>query len=313
MFLLYLMMSVFTVVELNCENFFDCQHDSLKHDEQFLPTSVYHWTPHRYWTKVNRIGQTIISCGENENGWQLPDLVGLCEVENDSCLIALTKRSLLRHARYEYVMTNSPDERGIDVALLYSPFSFRLLHWHAIRVQPLPQMRPTRDILYAKGKIVTDDTLHVFVLHAPSRMGGETFTRQHRRSVCNTLLQTIDSIRQASAHPRFLVMGDFNDYSHDKNIQLLVEYGLKEVSANAKGNNGAKATYRFRGEWGSLDHIFLDALSAQAVQKCYIHDASFLLEKDEKYGGVKPHRNYQGPRYLNGFSDHLPLVLQLNW
>ena len=117
-YVLSLLLGIFTVVELNCENLFDCQHDSLKHDEQFLPTSDYHWTLHRYWTKINRIGQTILSCGESTNGWSLPDMVGLCEVENDSCLIALTRRSLLRHARYEYVMTHSPDERGIDVALL---------------------------------------------------------------------------------------------------------------------------------------------------------------------------------------------------
>ena len=85
------------------------------------------------------------------------------------------------------------------------------------------------------------------------------------------------------------------------------------MSANAKGTNGAKATYRFRGEWGSLDHIFLDKSSAALVQECYVHDAPFLLEKDEKYGGVKPRRNYQGPRNLNGFSDHLPLVMRINW
>lgn len=312
-YVLSLLLGVFTVVELNCENLFDCQHDSLKHDEQFLPTSDYHWTSHRYWTKVNRIGQTILSCGESANGWSLPDMVGLCEVENDSCLIALTRRSLLRHARYEYVMTHSPDERGIDVALLYSPFSFQLLDWHAIPIHPVKDMRPTRDVLYAKGRVVTGDTLHVFVVHAPSRMGGESFTRSHRRIVGDILLQTIDSIRLVSTRPRILVMGDFNDYSSDKNILRLVQSGLVEVSANAKGTHGAKATYRFRGEWGSLDHIFLDKSSAALVQECYVHDVPFLLEKDEKYGGVKPRRNYQGPRCLNGFSDHLPLVMRINW
>ena len=91
-----------------------------------MPDSPRHWTRTKYWQKLNRIGQAIIACGEIAAVGRLPDIVGLCEVENDSVLFDLTRRSLLRKARYEYVMTSSNDARGIDVALLYSPFSFRL-------------------------------------------------------------------------------------------------------------------------------------------------------------------------------------------
>ena len=189
-----LLISLFTFVELNCENLFDCQHDSLKNDIEFLPGGAYHWTRTRYWQKLDRIGQTILSCGEqqvtnqlsprskaskrkeggvnNGKSWQLPDMVALCEVENDSVLHDLTRRSLLRNACYEYVMTNSPDERGIDVALMYSPYSFRLIDSHSVRVKPIKGMRPTRDILYASGVTVSGDTLHVIVAHLPSRRGG---------------------------------------------------------------------------------------------------------------------------------------------
>ena len=131
MILSLLLTSLFTLVELNCENLFDCQHDSLKQDYEFLPTSDHHWTRTRYWRKLNRIGQEIIACGEMDSTWMLPDLVALCEVENDTVMRDLTKRSLLRKARYEYLMTHSPDVRGIDVALLYSPFSFRPIHQNA--------------------------------------------------------------------------------------------------------------------------------------------------------------------------------------
>ena len=124
-----------TIVELNAENLFDTRHDTLKNDYEFLPDSPRHWTRTKYWEKLNRTGQTIIACGEDSSGWHLPDIVGLCEVENDSVLFDLTRRSLLRKARYEYVMTASDDRRGIDVALLYSPYSFRLLRWHAVRVR----------------------------------------------------------------------------------------------------------------------------------------------------------------------------------
>lgn len=309
----WLLIGIFTFVELNCENLFDCVDDPITQDEQFLPSSDYHWTLSRYWRKINRTGQTILSCGEDGNDWSLPDMVALCEVENDSCMVDLTKRSLLRKARYEYVMTHSPDERGIDVALLYSPLTFQLLHYHSIRVNPLPDMRPTRDILYACGLTGERDTLHVFVVHAPSRSEGEQPTRAHRRVVANRLLASIDSLRSVSANARIMIAGDFNDYSSDENIQFIGQHGLKDVSSKAVGRHGAKATYRYQGEWGSLDHIFVDEPTSHSLAECSVHDAPFLLEKDEKYGGVKPFRNYLGPRYKNGYSDHLPLVARFNW
>lgn len=309
----WLLIGIFTFVELNCENLFDCVDDPITQDEQFLPSSDYHWTYSRYWRKINRTAQTILSCGEAGNDWSLPDMVALCEVENDSCMVDLTKRSLLRKARYEYVMTHSPDERGIDVALLYSPLTFQLLHYHSIRVNPLPDMRPTRDILYACGLTGERDTLHVFVVHAPSRSEGEQPTRAHRRVVANRLLASIDSLRSVSANARIMIAGDFNDYSSDENIQFIGQHGLKDVSSKAVGRHGAKATYRYQGEWGSLDHIFVDDPTSHSLAECSVHDAPFLLEKDEKFGGVKPFRNYLGPRYKNGYSDHLPLVARFNW
>ena len=117
----FVLASFLTFVELNCENLFDCRHDSLKQDTEWLPDGARHWTPARYWRKLNNLGQEILSCQEDG----VPDLVALVEVENDTCLFDLTHRSLLRNAGYEYLMTESPEVRGIDVALLYQPFSFR--------------------------------------------------------------------------------------------------------------------------------------------------------------------------------------------
>ena len=298
-----------TIVELNAENLFDTRHDTLKNDYEFLPDSPRHWTRTKYWQKLNRIGQTIIACGEDSSGWTLPDIVGLCEVENDSVLFDLTRRSLLRKARYEYVMTASDDVRGIDVALLYSPFSFRLIKADTIRVLPLSEMRPTRDILHVEGEIENGDTLHIFLLHAPSRMGGELYSRPFRKHVMERLCSAIDSLRSQYANPKLLVMGDFNDYAYSPSLQLAYEHGLFNVATGAHGRNGAKGTYRYHGEWGSLDQILVSENLRSWVKDCRINDAPFLLEKDTKYGGVKPRRNYNGMRFNNGFSDHLPLVL----
>ena len=305
---LYLLLGVFTFVELNCENLFDTQHDSLKQDMEYLPESYHHWNKSRYWNKLNHIGQSIIACGKHENKWLLPDLVALCEVENDSVVRDLTKRSLLRQARYEYVMTESPDVRGIDVALLYSPFSFKLLRWNSIRVTPIKGMRSTRDILYAAGQLINDDTLHVFVVHAPSRMGGELATRDHRMAVAKRLVEAVDSVRNHSNNAKIVIAGDFNDYQKDVSIQYVMHHDFLDVSASALGNHGAKGTYKYRGEWGSLDHIFCSDPLIPFFKCCYVADFPFLLTEDEIYGGVQPLRNFHGARYQNGFSDHLPLV-----
>ena len=313
-----------TFVSLNCENLFDCRHDSLKDDTQWLPDGENHWTTTRYWRKVNNIGQEILACGDptpgpspagrgalnREDAGQIPDLVALCEVENDSVLVDITRRSLLRNARYQYVATDSPDPRGIDVALLYSPFTFQLLHHHALRVEPLPDMHPTRDILYVCGRLITGDTLHVYVVHAPSRSGGEHLTRDHRLQVARRLTQSIDSIHTFSPQALIVVAGDFNDFGRARSLRAIEEAGMTDVSRDARGENGAEGTYRHQGEWNMLDHVFASPRMAARVSDCHIFDAPFLLEPDETYGGVKPRRYYMGPRYLAGFSDHLPLVVR---
>jgi len=303
-----LLISLFTFVELNCENLFDCQHDTLKADTEFLPDGVYHWTTHRYWQKLNRMGQTVLACGGEGADWQVPDMVALCEVENDTVMRDLTKRSLLRKARYEYVMTDSPDDRGADVALMYSPFSFALINHRSVRIDCVEGMRPTRDILYASGQLLTGDTLHVIVAHFPSRRGGELHSRPFRVAAARRLCEIVDSVRLLRHNAKIIVAGDFNDYAGAKSLAMICERGLADVSEKATGTHGAKGTYRYHGEWGSLDHILASASVARGLVECAVMDAPFLLCQDEKYGGLQPRRNYLGPKYVDGFSDHLPLV-----
>ena len=298
-----LLASWLTLVELNCENLFDCQHDSLKQDTEWLPASVRHWTPDRYWRKLNHIGQEILSCQKEG----VPDLVALVEVENDSVLHDLTRRSLLRNAGYEYLMTESPDVRGIDVALLYQPFTFRPVCYDYLPITPLEGMRPTRDILYVQGETLHGDTLHVFVVHAPSRYGGERQTRPNRQIVADRLVQ---AIRLLPANAKIVVAGDFNDDAASPALQYLSANGLHNVTAEVQGTHGARATYRYEGLWQSIDHVLVSPMLLAHVKQALINDAPFLLEEDKKYGGVKPLRTFNGLRYQRGFSDHLPLVVR---
>lgn len=306
MFLTLILSSFLTFMELNCENLFDTRHDSLKNDLEFLPDGSYKWMPYRYWAKLNHLGQEIVAQSN-----PIPDFVAVCEVENDSVMFDLTRRSLLRNAGYEYVMTSSPDERGIDVALLYQPASFALLHSHSIRIKPLPDTRPTRDILYVSGRVITGDTLHVFVVHAPSRRGGERESRPYRLQVASQLAEAVDSIYALQSGAKIIVAGDFNDYHDSPALEYLYQHHLINISAGARGSHGAKATYRWHGEWRSLDQILLSESMQHQENACRIGDLPFLLEDDEKYGGKKPYRTYLGPRYLGGYSDHLPLVARI--
>ena len=298
-----------TVVELNCENLFDCQHDSLKQDTEFLPEATRHWTRKRYWQKLNNIAQELLSTCDDG----IPDLIALCEVENDSVLHDLSRRSLLRNAGYEYVMTDSPDLRGIDVALLYSPVSFALMGSQSLRVMPVEGMRPTRDILYVSGRILSGDTLHLFVVHAPSRYGGERHSRPFRQAVAERLCQSVDSIRAISPDASILVAGDFNDEADGPIVTYIGQHGLVNLTKDAHGQNDVKGTYRYQGQWGSIDHILGTPYIYNKVEKAYIHAPKFLLEEEKTYGGVRPRRTYNGMRYQQGYSDHLPLVLRLRW
>ena len=295
-----------TLVELNCENLFDCYDDSLKQDEEWLPTSVRRWTPKRYWRKQNHIAQEILSCQQEG----IPDLVALVEVENDSVLSHLTRHSLLRHARYQYLMTESPDVRGIDVALLYQPFTFRPFCYETYRITPLENMRPTRDILYVEGEFISGDTLHIFVVHAPSRFGGEKATRPNRQLIADCL---VEAIKQLPSGAKVIIVGDFNDRADDPALKYLEHHSLVNITRNATGGHGAKSTYRYQGEWGSIDHIFVSKVLLNFVEQTFVNDAPFLVEEDKKYGGVKPLRTYIGPRYQLGFSDHLPLVARFRF
>ena len=307
MFLSLLLSSFLTFVELNCENMFDTRHDEGKQDMEFTPDALRHWTGRRYWRKLDSIAQELLSCSDNS----IPDLIALCEVENDSVLHDLTNRSLLRNANYDYIMTSSPDVRGINVALLYSPFSFMPIHSQSIRILPVEGMRPTRDILYVCGQVVTGDTLHVYVVHAPSRYGGERYSRPFRQAVADALCQSLDSLRAVSPDAHVIVAGDFNDEADSPVMKHICQHQLHNLTKGAHGLNGVRGTYRYKGKWGSIDHILGSPSIYNKVDSVYIHAPKFLLEKERFYGGLRPRRTYNGMLYQPGYSDHLPLVLRL--
>jgi endonuclease/exonuclease/phosphatase family metal-dependent hydrolase len=276
-----------TFVELNCENLFDYYDDEGKDDSEYLPEATRHWTKKRYWRKLNNIAQELLSTSDEA----IPDLIALCEVENDSVLHALTHRSLLRNAGYEYLMTSSPDLRGIDVGLLYSPFSFAPINSYSVRVSPIEGMRPTRDVLYVCGEILSGDTLHVFVVHFPSRFGGEKYSRPFRQAAADLLCQSVDSIQAVTSEPKILIAGDFNDGDESLIIKQIEQHDILNLTKEASAPKDVQGTYRYKGQWESIDHILGSPSISNKVCAAFIHAPQFLLEEEKRYGGYRPRRN----------------------
>lgn len=310
----------FRVMFYNVENLFDCEHDSLKNDEEFLPDAARAWHYGRYKDKLAKISQVISAVGE----WDAPALVGVCEVENDRTMRDLTQNSPLKYYQYQYVMTDSPDERGIDVALLWQRDRFRMLSHQAIRVNFEDESRrPTRDILHVTGLIQTGDSLDVFVCHLPSRGGGVKESEPARVFATSLLKQAVDSLYALRASPNILIMGDFNDYPTD--ISIVEGLGAKAPEGeidplklyNLMADKGGDiGTYNYRGEWGILDHLIVSGhllLNTNgfhtANDKTHIASFSFLKTEDEKYGGMRPYRTYYGVKYVGGYSDHFPVYV----
>ena len=283
----------------NVENLFDCRHDTLKNDYDFLPEGSHRWTRRRYWRKLDDISRTLAAVTEEEDQW--PSFIGLCEVENDTVLRDLTRRSPLRRAGYEYVMTESADERGVDVGLLYQPERFRLLESHAVRIPSTQHgFRPTRDILYLSGVLLTGDTLHLLVTHLPSRAGYHRGSGRHRRLAVQTLRQVLDSIGQKD----ILVMGDFNSEPRDPLFRRLCPPLRSLLPQQRRELRKAQGTYFFQGQWGYIDHILVSPSLYAKVRDGRAEAVRFDFLLDEK---GHPWRTFRGPSYAGGFSDHLPL------
>lgn len=315
------------VLEYNVENLFDTIPEDGREDKAFLPLGEKRWNNYRYWRKIGGLCKVIAGVG----GLTPPELIALCEVENGDILNDLTQKTALKRWKYKYIITHSPDRRGIDVALLYQPNSFKVISKKSERIPyNINKEFPTRDILHVTGEVLTGDTLDLFVCHFPSRAGGKSQTEEYRCQVAQVLLQKVDSILNIRCRPATLILGDFNDEYTDRSIaevlQAQCSKTIKEIddkklyllSSNKSLKNGIKGTYKYNGFWSQLDHVIvngqllrIDNCIQTSWQDCQIVDFPFLLKEDVYHGGFKPWSTYLGNYYNGGISDHLPLLIQL--
>ncbi|MBP3227580.1 MAG: endonuclease/exonuclease/phosphatase family protein [Bacteroidaceae bacterium] len=315
----------FRLVEWNVENLFDTLHDEGFDDRDFLPDGAYGWNAQRYRTKLSLVARTLAALG----GSVPVDVMALCEVENDSVLACLTRQTLLARLGYEYVMTHSSDRRGIDVALLYQPMSFRPI---ATREYAVPNDvrggRPLRHILYVKGETSSGDTLYIMVCHLPSRRGGRRASEPARLRASAVMAAVADSLLQADSTAKIIITGDFNDEPHNAAIRFVLsaspppdavkeikQCGLYVLTARLAAEPGISGTYKFRGRWNRLDNIVVSGglLSYSSFHTsesdCAIAALPHLLEPDGRRGEVRVRRTFLGTHFHGGASDHLPLTL----
>ena len=295
----------------NVENFFDPFDDPLKNDNEFTSGSVRHWTWSRFETKRDGLAQTILAAGDV---WgELPALVGLAEVENKLVVSQLVRKTMLDELGYGYVHRESPDERGIDVALLYRRDRLRVVGVDSLRVPGVV----TRDILYVKlsempgqaghddlsGSDRASDTLHAFVVHLPSKRGGAKASGGRREAALTVLVSAVDSLLREDPLRQIVVMGDFNDT--DCSVAGLVSAPRDSLPP---GSFDAPGTLKYHGRWEQIDHFFVTPAIDATMR---IFAPLFLLEPDKAWLGQKPRRTYIGPRHNGGLSDHLPIVMQI--
>ena len=294
------------VVSYNVENLFHPKHDTVCIDSTtFIEKDDYEWTPDgerrwsytRYYRKVENIARVLTNIGE----WDGVDIVGLQEVENALCVKRLCYT--LRPGEYDFVHYESPDPRGIDVALIYKKSRVDTLRTKNL-TPTLSQGEGvvfTRDILYVCAQVDKKDTLHLFVCHLPSQRGGAAESEWKRTAVKEILQRSIDSVYALHPAAKIIVMGDMNsepkeDLDGLRNRMVVESHG----------------THKYQGRWSCLDQFYTSP-ALDSLSRAEIYNAAWIQEPDEKYLDLKPKRTYNGFRYQkDGFSDHLPIVLTVS-
>ena len=314
------------VVSYNVENLFHPKHDSICLDSTtFIEKDDYEWTADgerrwsytRYYRKVENIARVLTNIGE----WDGVDIVGLQEVENALCVKRLCYT--LRPGEYDFVHYESPDPRGIDVALIYKKGRVDTIATRAIRVsaslndgmsaaKPLNGELITRDILYVQARVDKKDTLHFFVCHLPSQRGGAAESEWKRKIAREVLQGAIDSVYEAFRDPKIIVMGDFNKDAPSNSPMKGEGKELRGINYQEPVNGKEIGTHKYQGRWTCLDHFYTSP-SLDSLSRAEIYNAAWIQEPDEKYLDLKPKRTYNGFRYQkDGFSDHLPIVLTVS-
>ncbi|MEO1010334.1 MAG: endonuclease [Bacteroidota bacterium] len=305
-----------TVAFYNLENLFDTIDDPETNDDDYTPNGPKKWSKRRYKKKVYKLAKTISEIG-NGTTKNPPVLVGVAEVENDTVMRDLVSSEPLQHINYGYVHYDSPDERGIDTALIYHKDHFKVLHSEPIALmvyEPDGTRDTTRDILYVHGEL-NGERVHLFVNHWPSRRDGHAGTSYKRVKAARTILEFMTVIEAKFRNPNYIIMGDFNDDPASESIQTLMK-STTLYNPMAKLHSPHRGSANYKRSWSLFDQILVShnffnyEKGTHSFAHANIFDDRFLTEWEGKYKG-SPYRTYVGHKYIGGYSDHFPVYIQL--
>lgn len=314
-----------TIAFYNAENLFDTTNDTLIFDDDRTPKGAFGWTQARYQNKIQLVSKVLSEIGI-EITKTSPDIIGLCEVENEQVLLNLVNHTNLVSQGYGIIHFDSPDDRGIDVALVYKKQAFIPNNSNSHRLllyNPDGNRDYTRDQLVVSG-FLGEEEFHFIVNHWPSRRGGQTRSEPLRIKAAELTKRIIDSINYVKPGAKIVAMGDFND--DPKNISLkkvLRTKGKSKQLDSISLFNPMEKLYRkgagtlaYRDRWNLFDQFLLTPSLLKKEKGSYtywkagIYNPKYLQNTSGRYKGY-PYRTYVGTTYQGGYSDHFPIYLYL--
>ncbi|CAM1359249.1 Endonuclease/Exonuclease/phosphatase family protein [Tenacibaculum sediminilitoris] len=304
----------YTVAFYNVENLFDITDNPKTNDDDFTPSSRLRWNKKKYHRKLSKIASVISQLGSNQSAYP-PAVIGLVEVENAKVVKDLTRNKNLLNFNYKYVHYDSPDERGIDVALMYNNDFFDVISskTHSLLLtDDKGEVDYTRDLLVVKG-VLNNEIVYVLVNHWPSRREGEKQTEDNRIKAAELTRGVIDDIKKEDDTSKFIVMGDFNDNPHDKSVEKYLMSNDLYNPMKELHERGFGTTTHYK-KWHLFDQIMFSKVFFDTEKSDHTFLGAKIFKKDwlriykGKYKG-SPFRSYIGPFYKGGFSDHFPVYI----
>ena len=314
-----------TIAFYNLENLFDTIDNPLKKDEYSPILQMKTNKSEAYWGKIDNMARVLSEIGKEKTG-KSAAIIGICEIENSAILDDLLNTSYFKNQPYDYIHQESPDWRGIDVALIYnttlfSPSdykSYELKAWNdkGYRVR-------TRNQLLVSGYL-DNELIHLIINHWPSQRSGKDKTSYLRNLSAKLTLSILVEIERENRNPKIIIMGDFNDNPTDNSIKkiLAVKSDKKKLKENDLFNpfenmfKKGMSTLGFRDNINLFDQFILSSSISTNNYKVYqfykagIFNPTYLTTKQGKYKGY-PYRSFANNKFTGGFSDHYPVYIYL--
>ncbi len=316
-----------TIAFYNLENLFDTENDPLTYDDDRTPDGKDHWTEEIYQDKLKNMAKVMAEIGADVSG-NTPTIIGVCETENRKVLEDLVNQETLVEEDYGIIQFDSPDRRGIDVALLYKKKLFTPTHYKAKELliyddNDKSKRVFTRDQLVVSG-MLDGEKIHLIVNHWPSRSGGEKRSRSKRIKAAKLNRQIIDSIFSDEPYAKIITMGDFNDDPTSPSVKdhlnaqresngMQMRELFNPMEDLAKQGYGSLA---YRDSWNLFDQIIISTeltkkdFSSYRFYKAGIYNKTYLVNAHGRYKGY-PYRSFASGSYTGGYSDHFPVYIYL--